>query len=122
VHAEAVGGSVQVHAERPALERALGNLVRNARRHGPPGGRITVTTARDGDRACITVADEGPGLSPAEAARAFERFWRAPDARHDGSGIGLAIVAHLAATSGGTPALQRRPGGGLHASITLPRG
>jgi hypothetical protein len=52
---------------------------------------------------------------------AFERFWRSPDASHEGSGIGLAIVAHLSASSRGIPTLQRRAGGGLDASITLRR-
>ena len=75
---------VTVRGERAALERAAGNLVRNARRHGR--GTVTITTRRDGDRALLTVADEGPGLAPEEAERAFERFWRGPAARGDGSG------------------------------------
>ena len=90
-----------VRGERPALERAVGNLVRNARKHGPPGGRITITVARAGDRARLTVADEGPGLTPAEAARAFERFWRGPQASGEGSGLGLAIVRSTAERHGG---------------------
>ena len=85
-HAETAGGPVHVSGERPALERAVGNLVRNARKHGPPNGRIVITTELDGDRARITVGDEGPGLSPANADAAFERFWRGPDARGEGSG------------------------------------
>ena len=75
-----------------------------------------------GDVVRIHVLDRGPGLADDQLAHAFERFWRAPDASHEGSGIGLAIVAHLAATSGGTAALQRRPGGGLDASVTLREG
>jgi len=92
---------VPVRGERQALERAVGNLVANARRHGPPGGRITVTAACAGDRARISVADEGPGLAPADAERAFERFWRGPQARGDGSGLGLAIVRAIAERHGG---------------------
>jgi two-component system OmpR family sensor kinase len=94
--AEAGGNRVLVQGERPALERAVGNLVRNARKHGPPGGRITVTTARAGDRARISVSDEGPGLAPEQAAHAFERFWRGPNASGEGSGLGLAIVRAIA--------------------------
>ena len=90
-----------VLGERHALERAAGNLVRNARRHGPEGGTIEVTARRDGDRAFLTVADEGPGLSPAEAERAFERFWRGSTARGEGSGLGLAIVRSIAERHGG---------------------
>jgi signal transduction histidine kinase len=90
---------VWVLGERPALERALENLVANAHRHGR--GRVTVTVgARDG-WAQVTVADEGPGIPPEQAARAFERFWRAPDARGEGSGLGLAIVRAIAERHGG---------------------
>jgi len=91
-----------VLGERHSLERAAGNLVRNARRHGPPGGRIAVVAERDGDRARLSVADEGPGLSSAEAAHAFERFWRGPSARGEGSGLGLAIVRAIAERHGGS--------------------
>jgi two-component system OmpR family sensor kinase len=91
-----------VLGERHALERAAANLVRNARRHGPPDGRIAVTVDHDGDRARLTVADEGPGLSPGEAAHAFERFWRGASARGEGSGLGLAIVRAIAERHGGS--------------------
>ena len=90
---------VTVQGERAALERAAGNLVRNARRHGR--GTVTISTRRDGDRALLTVADEGPGLSGEEAEHAFERFWRGPTACGDGSGLGLAIVRAIAERHGG---------------------
>jgi signal transduction histidine kinase len=98
---EPADGAVLVLAERPALERAVGNLVRNARRHGPPDGRITIAVGRDGARARISVADEGPGLGREDASRAFERFWRGPEARGEGSGLGLAIVRAVAERHGG---------------------
>jgi signal transduction histidine kinase len=91
-----------VRAEPVALQRAVGNLVRNARTHGPAAGRITITIGLDGERARVTVADEGPGLSADEAAHAFERFWRGPGARSGGSGLGLAIVRAIAERHGGT--------------------
>ena len=99
--AEVEAEPAPVLGERHALERAAGNLVRNARRHGPAGGRIAVTVEREGDRARLSVADEGPGLSAAEAAHAFERFWRGPGARGEGSGLGLAIVRAIAERHGG---------------------
>jgi signal transduction histidine kinase len=98
--AEALGVAALVRGERPALERAVGNLVRNAHRHGQ--GRVTVTTAVTGDRAQITIADEGPGLPPALAVDAFDRFWRGPTARGEGSGLGLAIVRAIAERHGGS--------------------
>jgi signal transduction histidine kinase len=100
--ATSAGERAIVLAERPALERAVGNLVRNARKHGPADGLITVTTELAGDRARITVADEGPGLPAAQAADAFERFWRGPGARGEGSGLGLAIVRAIAERHGGS--------------------
>jgi signal transduction histidine kinase len=93
--------AVVVLAERQALERATANLVRNARRHGPPGGAITVEVARRRDRARLTVADEGAGLTADEEAHAFERFWRGPRAGGEGSGLGLAIVRTIAERHGG---------------------
>jgi signal transduction histidine kinase len=92
---------VWVLAERQALERAAANLVRNARRHGPAGGAITVEVLRVRDRARLTVADEGTGLTPEEAEHAFERFWRGPRAGGEGSGLGLAIVRTIAERHGG---------------------
>ena len=87
---------VMVLGERAALERAAGNLVRNARKHGPPAGRITIAVARERGRARLSVTDEGKGLDPSAAARAFERFWRGPSAAGEGSGLGLAIARSIA--------------------------
>ncbi len=84
-----------VLGEHAALERAVGNLVANARRHGQ--GRVAVAVANDGDRARLSVSDEGPG--PEQPEHAFERFWRGPTG---GSGLGLAIVRAIAERHGGT--------------------
>jgi two-component system OmpR family sensor kinase len=92
---------VLVRGERPALERALGNLVRNARRHGPPEGRIRIEVERDGDAVRLSVEDDGPGLTPDEAEHAFERFWRGTGAEGPGSGLGLAIVKVIVERHGG---------------------
>jgi signal transduction histidine kinase len=91
---------VPVRGDRAALERALANLLENARRYGPSGGRITVEATAAGADARLSVSDEGPGLQPAEAELAFQRFWRG---RSDvpGSGLGLAIVQAIAERHGG---------------------
>ncbi len=94
-------GDATVLGERVTLERAVSNLVRNARAHGPEGGEITVTVAHEGEHATISVADEGSGLNPVAAESAFERFWRGPGARGEGSGLGLAIVRAIAERHGG---------------------
>jgi two-component system, OmpR family, sensor kinase len=93
-------GAVLVRGDRQALERALANLVENAKVHGPAGGTITIAASAAGGRARLTVRDEGPGLDEEEAGHAFERFWRA---RRDtpGSGLGLAIVRATAERHGG---------------------
>jgi signal transduction histidine kinase len=94
-------GPVRVRGDRDALVRAVENLVTNARRHGPPGGAITVEVGGGDGRARIAVADQGPGLTPEEAEHAFRRFWRGPAVRSAGSGLGLPIVRATAERHGG---------------------
>jgi signal transduction histidine kinase len=90
-----------VRGEPGALERALGNLVENARLHGPPGEPVEVSLSRDGERAVLAVSDRGPGLDPSHVELAFQRFWRGPATDRPGSGLGLSIVAATAARHGG---------------------
>jgi signal transduction histidine kinase len=89
---------VRALGDRAALERALANLVENAKRHG--SGRVRVETSATDGTATLTVSDEGPGLPPEEAEAAFERFWRGSEAA-PGSGLGLAIVRATAERHGG---------------------
>jgi two-component system OmpR family sensor kinase len=105
---------VFVRGERAALERALANLIENARLHGPPEGRITVRAQAADGVARLVVRDEGEGLTAEQAAHAFERFWRA---RRDapGSGLGLAIVRATAERHGG-----RATAGSAEFAIELP--
>jgi signal transduction histidine kinase len=91
---------VSVRGDRLALERALTNLVENARRYGPADGRISIEVRAVDGRAMLSVSDEGPGLQPYQAARAFERFWRGRS-DGEGSGLGLAIVRATAERRGG---------------------
>ncbi|MDX6386280.1 MAG: two-component system, OmpR family, sensor kinase, partial [Gaiellaceae bacterium] len=107
-------GPVVVRGDRAALERAITNLVQNGRRYGPAGGRIRLEVESSKGLASVTVADEGPGLQPYEADRAFERFWRGLHGR-SGSGLGLAIVRATAERHGG-----RAYANGAHFTIELP--
>jgi signal transduction histidine kinase len=94
--------TVTVRADREALARALGNLVENALVHGPAGGPVTVSVAREGARAMVTVSDAGRGPDPGDHAQLFERFWRGTEAAsRPGSGLGLSIVAAIAMQLGG---------------------
>ena len=104
-----------------ALEQIIDNLVDNALDVSPPETTVTVSARPAGDRAELHVTDDGPGLSDEQRARAFDRFWRGPQARPGGTGLGLAIVAQLVAACGGTAELRSRPEGGLDAVITLRR-
>ncbi|HEX6663853.1 MAG TPA: ATP-binding protein [Gaiellaceae bacterium] len=91
---------VSVRGDRAALERALGNLVQNSRRHGPAGGRITLEVRASNGLAFLTVTDEGNGLPPGDAERAFQRFWRG-STETSGTGLGLPIVRAIAERHGG---------------------
>jgi signal transduction histidine kinase len=98
-----IAGDASVLGEHGALERALRNLIENARVHGPEGGPIEVSLRLAGDRARLTVSDAGHGLDAEQAKHAVQRFWRAPEAsQRPGSGLGLAIVASTAARHSGS--------------------
>jgi signal transduction histidine kinase len=109
VCAEGVAPAVTVRGDASELTRAVENLVENALVHGPAGGRVTVSVAYSGDmrHALLTVSDEGPGPDPGDHDRLFERFWRGPGASaRPGSGLGLSIVAAIAARHGGKVRVQ----------------
>lgn len=87
-----------VHVDPDAIERAIGNLVDNAVKWSPPGGRVLVTVT-DGE---FSISDEGPGIPEADLPFVFGRFYRSAQARSmPGSGLGLAIVRQVVQTHGG---------------------
>ena len=97
-----IAGTAEVFGEPESLARSLENLLENASVHGPPNGRVEVSMSVVGNRAEISVTDEGPGFAPGTERSAFERFWRASGAAdRPGSGIGLAIVKATAERHGG---------------------
>jgi signal transduction histidine kinase len=83
--------AVTVRGDQRSLERAVANLLENARVHGPKDGSVVLSVERDGSVARLSVADEGAGLRVEERQLAFQRFWRR-DSDRPGSGLGLAIV------------------------------
>lgn len=114
-------GPVWATVHAPLLEEALSNLIHNAIRHTPPGGRVTVRVEARSGRACIQVTDTGPGIPDAELPLATQRFFRASNAQGQGSGLGLAIVQSIAHRHQGALRLARDPQeGGLRASLELP--
>jgi signal transduction histidine kinase len=98
-----VAEPVHVRGDGPAIERAVENLVANAKRYGPPGAPVDVRVERSGDRAVISVTDRGAGIPDELATQAATRFWRGPNSTGtEGSGLGLALVAATAQRHGGT--------------------
>ncbi len=117
-----------VLGDEARLRQVVGNLVSNALVHTPLKVPVTVRIGEDtsdgGDRVVVRVADEGPGMVPEDAARVFERFYRADASRSrvaGGTGLGLSIVRALVAAHGGDVALDTAPGRGAAFTVRLPR-
>lgn len=103
--------------EPDSLERAITNLLDNAVKFSPPGGRITVRLV--GDR--LRISDEGPGIAEADLPHVFDRFYRSDHARTTpGSGLGLSIVAQTVKAHGGWVKAGRAASGGAEFTIRLP--
>jgi len=107
---------------RPAtLRRALVNLIENARRYG---GEAEIALRATPEAAVIEIADRGPGIPPEALGRVFDPFVRIEGSRSretGGTGLGLAIARSILKAHGGDVTLANRPGGGLVATVTLPR-
>ena len=112
--------AVTLSGQADGLKLMLGNLVDNAIRYTPAGGRVDVAVGQDGGAAVLSVSDTGPGIPEAARGRAFDRFFRLAGADTPGSGLGLAIVREVAEAHGGEAHLEAAPGGGLRASVRLP--
>jgi two-component system, OmpR family, sensor kinase len=114
---------VIVDADPERLRQIIDNLIGNAVKHTPPGSPVMVTVASEPDSGRLTVADRGPGLTPEQAARVFERFYRTDEARtraSGGAGLGLAIAAALAAAHGGELTVDTMPGHGAAFHLRIP--
>jgi signal transduction histidine kinase len=102
-------------------ERLIANLVDNAVRYNVAAGDIWISTRTEAASSQLTVANTGPVISPSDAGRIFQPFQRLSDrTSHDGFGLGLAIVASIAAIHGGTVTACPRDGGGLSVTVTIP--
>ncbi|HYI62674.1 MAG TPA: HAMP domain-containing sensor histidine kinase [Acidimicrobiales bacterium] len=125
-------GPLVVAGDDHRLRQVVANLVGNATHHTPDGTTVTVRLAAEPARpglaagpgaVVLEVADDGPGMAPEVAARAFERFARGDvsrSRRSGGSGLGLSIVAAIVAAHGGTVALRSAPGQGTTVAVRLP--
>jgi signal transduction histidine kinase len=106
-----------------ALRQVLLNLVDNALRYSPAGGRITFRSRRQGDALLLSILDTGPGISREHLPRIFERFYRADRSRsrdEGGTGLGLAIVRHLVEAHGGEVWAESERGRGTTVTCRFP--
>jgi len=117
-------GVPSIRADPVRAVRVLANLLDNAVKFTPPGGRVTVAAAERGSAVEVSVADTGPGIPGAETAQIFDRFYRVDKARarsRGGAGLGLAIARRLAEAQGGTITVRNREEGGAVFTVTFPR-
>jgi len=114
----------ELAADPDRIGEVLANILDNALRHTPTGGRVEVRAARRSDEVELTVADTGEGIPPEHLSRVFERFYRIDSGRTralGGSGIGLAIASALVEAHGGRiRAESEGPGKGARVVVTLP--
>lgn len=122
--ASAEAAHTQVDADPDRLAQVLTNLLDNALRHTPAGGRVDLSADRTGSAVVLRVADDGEGVAAEHLPHLFDRFYRADTARdraHGGSGIGLAVVGAIVRAHGGRiTASSPGPGQGATFTVTLP--
>jgi signal transduction histidine kinase len=112
-----------VTGDRARLAQVIDNLLSNALKFTPPGGRIRVRAEIAGGEALVEVADDGPGIGPDDQARLFERFFRTEAAVANaiqGTGLGLAIAKMMVEAHGGAIAVESAEGAGATFRVRLP--
>jgi two-component system phosphate regulon sensor histidine kinase PhoR len=115
---------VSFHGDEELLRRMILNLLDNAVRYTPAGGKISVVLETENPGLRLSVSDTGAGIPPEAAPHIFERFYRADKARsrHEGGfGLGLSIVKWIAEAHNGSVEVTSRPGAGSTFFVRLPR-
>ena len=108
-------------ADGEMIGRVLSNLLHNACKFTPSGGRVSVSAHLDNDNVTVSVTDTGPGIPPEDLARIFERFYKVDRARgQSGTGLGLAIARHIVEGHGGRIWAESSLGHGATFRFTLP--
>jgi signal transduction histidine kinase len=118
------GEDLPYQGDEDLLRRLVMNLLDNAVRYTPPGGKVSAEVQPNGTAVRVRVSDTGVGIAPQDAAHVFERFYRAGEARSredGGFGLGLAIVKWIAESHRGTVECASRVGEGSTFTVTLPR-
>lgn len=120
---ENVAAGLIVKGDVDRLTQAVGNLLSNAARYTPEGGRVDVVLRAEAGRAVLRVSDTGIGIAEVDAERVFSRFWRADSARESSSGglgIGLAVVREIVERHDGSVAVELTHGQGTTFAMKLP--
>ena len=111
-----------LRGDRDRLAQVLTNLLDNAVKYTPDGGRVSVALRRDGEAYEMAVSDTGIGIEPQHLDRIFERFYRTDKARSrgmGGTGLGLSIVKHIVQAHGGAVSVESAPGRGSTFRVRL---
>jgi len=119
-----VPADLRLEADQIKLARILYNLVHNAVKFTPPGGRIVVRGRQEGDWFRLDVSDTGIGIAPEDQAHLFKQFVRLDDSsgrREVGIGLGLAVCHRLVSLHGGTITVESEPGKGSTFTVRIPR-
>jgi signal transduction histidine kinase len=111
---------IAVCADPDRICQVLGNLIGNAIKFTPRGGRIVLAARREGREVRISVTDQGPGIPEADLPRVFEPYWQAESTARQGAGIGLKIAKGLVEAHGGRIWVESEMGVGTTFSFTLP--
>jgi PAS domain S-box-containing protein len=111
----------EIHADRDRVRQVFGNLLANALKFTPPGGRITLGARLRDDDVCFFVRDTGTGMTPDAMRHLFDRYWQARREDRRGVGLGLAIAKGIVEAHGGTIWATSTPGEGTTVQFTLPR-
>lgn len=113
-------GPCPLYGERTLLFAAFRNLLANAVRLTPAGGRVDVAIEREATGCTVVISDQGPGIDPSDEDQVFERFYTASDSEEKGTGLGLALVMDVVLLHGGKIRLVNREEGGARALFWLP--
>ncbi|MET0397382.1 MAG: ATP-binding protein [Longimicrobiaceae bacterium] len=117
---EAEAGLPPVVADRERVLQVLANLVGNALKFTPAGGRVELSAGRDPEGVRVAVADTGPGIAPEHLPHVFDRFWKTQGGNRHGAGLGLAICKGIVEAHGGSIGARSVPGEGSTFAFTLP--
>jgi signal transduction histidine kinase len=124
---QAIAWTVRIEPDLPdiegdagRLEQVLSNVVGNAIKFTPPGGRIDLACRAAGDGVELAVTDTGPGIPPDHLDKLFDRFWKADPASRQGAGLGLAIARGIVEAHDGRITAESRLGHGTTIRVQLP--